>query len=89
MDRFRSESAQTFLRSLPFLTTDKTQQSGHEYTKKDEIPPDVHYDSIVKTDVQNFPCTEQTKKMMFALFGDQGLFLHDKFERSGEIHMEG
>ena len=87
MDRFLSEPVQAFLRSLKYLPIDETPHDDDQYMKKDEVTPD--YDSIVKTDVQNFPSTEQTKKMMFALFGDAGLFMKDDFQRSGEIHIEG
>jgi hypothetical protein len=87
MDRLLSGSAQEFLRSLRFFPTDKTLHSDDKYTKKDEIT--TNYDSIAKTDVQNFPSTEQTKKIMFVLFGDDGLFMKDHFERSGEIDIEG
>jgi hypothetical protein len=85
MDRFLSGSAQAFLRSLGFFPTEKTLHSDD--IKKDEITP--NYDSIAKTDVQNFPSTEQTKKIMFVVFGDDGLFMKDHFERSGEIDIEG
>ena len=47
------------------------------------------YDLVVKTNAQNFPSTEQTKKIMLALFADDGLFVKDDFQRSGEIHLEG
>ena len=84
MDRLASKPVQAFLRTLKSLPTVKT---GISLEKKNEISPS--YDSIVKTDVQDFPSTEQTKQMMSALFGDHGLYKKDNFERSGEIHEEG
>ena len=84
---FTSQPAQTFLRSLDNLPAHKTLYSEDNSVKKDGITPS--YDSIVKTNVQNFPSTEQTKKMMLTLFADDGLFVKDDFQRSGEIHLEG
>ncbi|XP_028400741.1 uncharacterized protein LOC114523881 [Dendronephthya gigantea] len=84
MSRFASEPVQAFLRTLKSCPSAKTAIS---LEKKDEILP--RYDSIVKTSVQDIPSTEQTKQMMVALFGDEGLYEKDHFRRSGEIHNEG
>ena len=84
---FTSEPAQAFVRSLNFLSAHKTLSSEDKYIKKDGITP--NYESIVKTDLQNFPSTNQTKKMMFALFANEGLLMKDGFQSSGEINLEG
>ena len=84
---FTSQPAQTFLRSLDNLPAHQTLYSEDNSVKKDGITP--RYDSIVKINVQNFPSTEQTKKMMLALFADDDLFVKDDFQRSGETHLEG
>lgn len=57
-------------------------------SKKDEITNAVH-GSMVKTDVRNIPCTEQTMRMMYALFGDDGVFSRDGFHRFGMVSVQG